>query len=170
MGGATSFYARTLPAVGSASQSSRQASASRYLQWPGGSIASPAASNGVATASPATGTMRATSAVALNGSATAPHPAKDVQISKRAKTRIGPFPSMAGEKAVIPIERDHRISVPRRGGRPAIRAGERLCRMDDKGFASITWPPIVASSVPTGRSAERWSRARCRPPLLFEPR
>lgn len=52
-------------------------------------MASPVASKGVATASPATGTIRATSAVALNGSATAPQPAKDVQISNRASTRIG---------------------------------------------------------------------------------
>ena len=50
---------------------------------------SPVASKGVATASPATGTIRATSAVALNGSATAPQPARDVQISNKANTRIG---------------------------------------------------------------------------------
>src|SRR5919106_5525574 len=52
-------------------------------------MASPVASKGVATAPPATGTIRATSAVALNGSATAPQPARDVQISNRANTRIG---------------------------------------------------------------------------------
>src|SRR5919106_3730454 len=56
-------------------------------------MASPVASKGVATASPATGTIRATSAVALNGSATAPQPARDVQISNRANTRIGCAPA-----------------------------------------------------------------------------
>jgi hypothetical protein len=55
------------------------------------SMASPVASKGAATTSPATGTTRATFAVTLNGSATAPHPAKDVQPSTTAKTRIG-FP------------------------------------------------------------------------------
>jgi hypothetical protein len=52
-------------------------------------MASPAASKGAATTSPAAGTMRTTSAVALNGSATAPHPAKDVQISTKPNNRIG---------------------------------------------------------------------------------
>src|ERR687891_1278603 len=56
-------------------------------------MASPVASKGTATASPATGTIRATSAVALNGSATAPQPARDVQISNRANTRIGCAPA-----------------------------------------------------------------------------
>jgi hypothetical protein len=55
---------------------------------------SPVASKCAATTSPATGTTRATSAVALNGSATAPHPDKDVQISNRANRRIGSLRSV----------------------------------------------------------------------------
>jgi hypothetical protein len=51
------------------------------------SIASPVASKGAATTSPATGTTRATSAVTLNGSATTPHAVKEVQTSTTAETR-----------------------------------------------------------------------------------
>ena len=53
------------------------------------SIASPTASNGAATTSPTTGTTRATSAVARNGSATAPHPESPTQVTAQASsTRI----------------------------------------------------------------------------------
>ena len=72
-------------------------------------MASPAASKGVATTSPATGTTRATSAVTLNGSATAPHPARHVQISNRANTRTGcPQACRIG----FTLERADLVSVP----------------------------------------------------------
>jgi hypothetical protein len=69
------------------------------------SIASPVASKGAATTSPATGTTRAASAVTLNGSATAPHPATDVQISIRARMRIDLVLYLCQEDAAYPLER-----------------------------------------------------------------
>jgi hypothetical protein len=54
------------------------------------SIASPTASNGAATASPTTGTTRATSAVTRNGKATAPHPESPTPATAQASsTRMG---------------------------------------------------------------------------------
>src|SRR5919106_1548661 len=63
------------------------------------SIASPVASNGAATTSPATGTTRATSAVTLNGNATAPHAVKELQISTTANTR-GPYSRPIGSEVM----------------------------------------------------------------------
>ena len=74
------------------------------------SIASPVASKGAATTSPARGTTRATSAVTLNGSATAPHAVKKVQISTTAKTRIGFLRICAAKRHFV--ERAGRASVP----------------------------------------------------------
>jgi hypothetical protein len=48
------------------------------------SIASPTASSGAAATSPTTGTIRATSAVTRNGSATAPHPESPTQASSNS--------------------------------------------------------------------------------------
>ena len=82
----------------------------RVLEVADQSIASPVASKGAATTSPATGTTRAASAVTLNGRATAPHPATAVQISIRANMRIDLALYLCQEDAAYPLKRLDEVS------------------------------------------------------------
>src|SRR5919106_551626 len=120
------------------------------------SIASPVASNGAATTSPATGTTRATSAVTLNGNATAPHAVKELQISTTANTR-GPYSRPIGSEVMslrciaLPPQNTPILSVNRARGGQFPAATEATDQLSLERYL----PAEQAAHPPPGRAGRR---------------